>query len=300
MAKFTMAGTRNLPTFKPNQAANMTQTIGEFFTMAKHIGAYDANNTGGSNVDSLSVTGSWGSLHNLRGATSHMIKSSEWGAAVYLSTSAYGAGLGNVQDNLSWPDANDTDADGDTSNPRYGGITGCGPSSTAYSLQDGTPLNKSTIESPTACSVSEPDTAYNKSRGMLASTTNDVYGIYDMSREITEILAGNLTTSSSQATEESQYMTNPAKPPYVNLFRTADGFTKGAAQGAQNGNPLSWPNAQYEYRWNNDVCTWATCGGFGVHETNKYQMLYNISKYACGTNYQCLAVCQISRGGQNI
>lgn len=135
---------------------------------------------------------------------------------------------------------------------------------------------------------------------MLASTTNNVYGIYDMSRGIREILAGNLTTSSSQATEESQYMTNPAKPPYVNLFRTADGFTKGAAQGAQNGNPLSWSNAQYEYRWNNDVCTWATCGGFGVHETNKYQMLYNISKYACGTNYQCLAVCQISRGGQNI
>lgn len=135
---------------------------------------------------------------------------------------------------------------------------------------------------------------------MLASTTNNVCGIYDMSSGITEILAGNLTTSSSQATEESQYMTNPAKPPYVNLFRTADGFTKGAAQGAQNGNPLSWSNAQYEYRWNNDVCTWATCGGFGVHETSKYQMLYNISKYACGTNYQCLAVCQISRGGQNI
>ena len=111
---------------------------------------------------------------------------------------------------------------------------------------------------------------------MLASTTNNVYGIYDMSSGITEILAGNLTTSSSQATEESQYMTNPAKPPYVNLFRTADGFTKGAAQGAQNGNPLSWSNAQYEYRWNNDVCTWATCGGFGVHETNKYQMLYNM------------------------
>ena len=140
------------------------------------------------------------------------------GAAVYLSTSSYGAGLGNVQDN----------------------------------------------------------TAYNKSRGMLASTTNNAYGIYDMSRGITEILAGNLTTSSSQATEESQCMTNPAKPPYVNLFRTADGFTKGAAQGAQNGNPLSWSNAQYEYRWNNDVCTWATCGGFGVHETNKYQMLYNM------------------------
>ena len=128
---------------------------------------------------------------------------------------------------------------------------------------------------------------------MLASTTNNVYGIYDMSRGITEILAGNLTTSSSQATEESQYMTNPAKPPYVNLFRTADGFTKGAAQGAQNGNPLSWSNAQYEYRWNNDVCTWATCDRFD-------KWLYNISKYACGTNYQCLAVCQISRGGQNI
>ena len=271
VGKFETTGKVNAPTVKPNQHANISEYIGEFSTMAKSIGVNDPNNTGGNTISGIAQNS-----HNLDSATSHMLKNSEWGAVAYLSASKYGAGVNGTQINSAFP-TNGKDADGDpdgASQARYG-ITGCGPSadgSTDYyphndNVPAGTPLDKNTIESPTACST-DTRYAYNGSIGILASTTNTVYGIYDMSGGAYEYVMGNLTGYDDQSeTSSGSYMTTQAKPPYVDLYKESQGFDYSSSGDT---NP-DWSTSTSASRYNNDVCTWATCGGHALHETKRYQ-----------------------------
>ena len=90
------------------------------------------------------------------GVNTHLIKNSEWGAVAYMCYSAYGSvpminGCGSLVSGSHW----------------YDMYTGMGPASNSsegwYSA-----TNRSGHE-------------YNTSNGMLASTTGNIYGIYDMS-----------------------------------------------------------------------------------------------------------------------
>ena len=81
--------------------------------------------------------------YNLTNADSHMIKNMEWGAVAYLKQSKYGLGLTDIGIN----------------NSSY--LTGCGAA--------------------TGISYSTECNSYNTTNGMLASTTGNIYGIYDMS-----------------------------------------------------------------------------------------------------------------------
>ena len=78
----------------------------------------------------------------------HMIKNSEWGAVAYLSHSKYGTCTSGSCTEI-----------GINNNSNY--ITGCGSSPSS--------------SSSTTCNI------YNTSKGMLASTTGNIYGVYDMS-----------------------------------------------------------------------------------------------------------------------
>ena len=91
---------------------------------------------------------------------SHMIKNMEWGAVAYLSHSKYGLGIIDI---------------GINNNSGY--ITGCG-------AQAGS--NSSSV-----CNK------YNTTIGKLASTTGNIYGIYDMSGGAWEYVMGNMVNSSS-------------------------------------------------------------------------------------------------------
>ncbi len=91
---------------------------------------------------------------------SHMIKNMEWGAVAYLKQSKYGLGETDI---------------GTNNNSSY--ITGCG--ATARSSSSST------------CD------AYNTTNGMLASTTGNIYGVYDMSGGAFEYVMGNMVDSSS-------------------------------------------------------------------------------------------------------
>lgn len=127
----------------------------------------------------------------------------------------------------------------------------------------GTPLDADTIESPTACST-DTRYGYNGEIGVLASTTNTVYGIYDMSGGAYEYVMGNLTGYDDQSESyTSIVMTTSAKPPYVDLYKESPygNFSSKPAWSAST-------SAQY---YNNDVCTWGTCGGHALHETKQYQ-----------------------------
>ena len=80
-------------------------------------------------------------------------------------------------------------------------------------------------------------------------------------------------------------MTTQAKPPYVDLYKESPygNFTGGVSSGAAN-NPVDWGSGTYEYYWNNDICTWKTCGGHALHETKQYQSVSSYNQ-SWGSDY---------------
>jgi hypothetical protein len=237
VGKFETTGTNTNPTIKPNSHANISEYIGEFFQVAESIAVNDPVATGGTTPSP--ALGSQNS-HNLATAKSHMQKNSEWGAMAYLSASIYGAGVNNVQINAAYPS---TSADADGTSSRYG-ITGCGPSAngSTNTYTNGTALSATTTSSPTACSSSTAR-AYHGTLGQLASTTNSVYGVYDMVGGTWEYVMGNYNNTSN-----TTYMTTVPVSPYLDLYM----------------NSIFSDN---DYFTNNNQCTWATCGGHALHET---------------------------------
>ena len=282
IGKFETTGKVNAPTIKPNQHANVDERISEFYTMARSIGTgtYDPTNNGGNDISGITQNS-----HNLDKATSHMLKNSEWGAITYLASSKYGAGTNNVSINSAYPSES---ADADTPSPSLSyreGTTGCGPnninrSTTAYSsvtTSTGEKVNlpalsSSHIEDPLACG--DVDHSYIGDIGQLASTTNNVYGIYDMSGGTYEYVMGNLTGYDDQS--ESDYFDagNPIKPPYVDLYKESLGFDEDSSDDT---NP-AWSYSTNADYYNNDVCTWDACGGHALHETKQYQSAWSFSR----------------------
>ena len=266
VGKYETTGKRTAPTVKPNQVPVAGEYMGEFYTAAKSIAVNDPNNKGGNPVSGI-VQNS----HHLVKATSHMLKNSEWGAIVYLANSSYGAGLStkynhgysNVKSNLADGNFSNDDADGAVGS----GVTGCGPGDEWLRYGGGAILDATTIESPTACSENLTY-AYNGSNGVLSSSTNTVYGVYGIAGGgRPEAVMGNRTTSATQTTnfvddgKTTDAFLTPATPPYVDLYRSSDGF----------GVPTSWSsNTSGEYYYNFDVCTFKTCGGTATYEIQNW------------------------------
>ena len=245
IGKFETTGTRTASTVKPNQHANILEFIGEFYSAARSIGYPDPNNVGGGTESDDTTNGLTQNSHHLAKATSHMLKNSEWGAVAYLSASRYGAGVNKVQINAAMPASGSTDADGDEDESlRRGGATGCGPESNGVEGQyDAGTLNETTIESSTACGSA--DRAYNGTIGQYASTTNNVYGVYDMSGGTDEYVMGNYSTNLSQTSNGAwgDEVKIPIKPPYVDIYNITGSYD----------------------------CTWSVggsgCGGHALFET---------------------------------
>ena len=131
----------------------------------------------------LTETGN--SLENTSNLNSHMMKNTEWGAVAYLSRSVYGKN-GEVWNN---PYYNNT--------INYSPITGlCGNETNGKD-------NATTIMSNTV--------KYNEIGGGNASTTGNVYGIYDMAGGAWEYVAGYLseitalTNYTTLASADSKY-----------------------------------------------------------------------------------------------
>ena len=98
-------------------------------------------------------------------ADSHMIKNMEWGAVAYLQQSKYGIGITDMGVNNYY--VNDA--------PYF--MTGCG----------------SAIGTTTTTTTCEK---YDTANGVLASTTGNIYGIYDMSGGAWEYVMGNMVDTS--------------------------------------------------------------------------------------------------------
>ena len=295
VGKFETTGKISAPTVKPNQHANISEYIGEFYTAAKNIGVEDTNNQGGNTVSNITPNS-----HHLDKATSHMLKNSEWGAITYLAHSKYGAGINtsytmksNVSSNGATA-AGAEDADGNRDRNGYSAATGCGPVSAGntddYSVS--VKLDANIIESDLACG--SVDKAYNGETGTKASTTNNIYGVYDLAGGVVEKVMGNRTTNVSQTTSSATYFETPAKSPYVDLYV--------ATPNGPFGTKPSWSSGSSEPRYNYDVCTFETCGGTATYETTTVQ---SVSSYAqswgeTSASFAHPSLPWFSRGGTSI
>ena len=237
-AKFETTGTTAQPTVLPNQAhisgyySGVDHQVGNFYSLAKTLGSNDPNNVGGSGFITKHN-------HNLTKFSSHMVNNNDWGAATYLSASKYGAGYNKVQINSSAAEHTNY---GDTYS-----ITGCGPwengNTDSYGNSNDSWIKHKSISvgnlgTQQACSTDNPQRAYNGTIGQLASTTNNPTGIYDMSGGGGEYTASSYTSDLNNSS--TNYFSQSAHPPYVNNYN----FTE--------------PNS----------CTFATCGGQALYETN--------------------------------
>jgi hypothetical protein len=195
---------------KPNQLGLAGNTVSQQFQMSLDLGKSGTN------------------AHNLDTAGSHMLKNSEWGAVAYLATSIYGRGTSELAINTCDDDRyNESHLnDNDTVNDH----TGWGGSSSDCSIFD-------------QASLTSAD-AYNGANGVHASTTDNAYGIYDMSGGNNEYVMAYL----SGTTDSSGFSSMPDSKYYNNYSGSI--FNGGATS-------------------NFDLCTWATCGGHTLHETKK-------------------------------
>ena len=236
VGKYETTGSTTAPTVKPNSKhIGEMASVGNYYDIAKSLGRKDNYNVGGNDTTTTQNN------HNLSYYSSHMLKNTEWGAITYLSSSTYGAGLNKVKGNYS----NSQGKDGNNEDSE--GITGCGPQSEAStSAYDG-------------CNT------YNTAVGQLASTTNNPTGVYDMAGGAYEYVMANLTDNPSQITARNDVLvSSPIKPPYVDLYKTVQ------AGGKFNIKP-AWSASNDELDYNNDVCTWSSCGGQALHEIKREQ-----------------------------
>ena len=258
IGKFEATGTASNPTVLPNEKhigdtneytsgiSNVNgEGVGIYYDIAKIVGKEDVNNSGGNGNEFAKPN-----QHNFQDYSSHVLKNSEWGAATYLASSVYGAGIGEVRNN-----GNTTDYGA----PNYTsyGITGCGPEAiedTGKSYQD-----FGTIGEADACG--DLDHGYNGKIGVLASTTGNVYGVYDMAGGVYEFVAGVYSENNVNYsdTDLHPFFVDPISEPYADLYRARDFLA-----------PVR------DSYGNNNYCTWSTCGGDATYETKNVQSVVSV------------------------
>ena len=144
------------------------------------------------------------------GANSHLMKNSEWGAIAYLTHSQYGRNGHEIGMNTYGPEIKE----GETT--YYNEVTGYGSSGTGRTTEE---------------NIAD-DNRYNGKYGMNASTTGNLYGVYDISGgcwEYTSVLYSKYTNSNgnslyaktangkySLSVSDSQIPSNSSK--YVTIY----------------------------------------------------------------------------------
>ena len=117
---------------------------------------------------------------------SHMMKNSEWGAVAYLAHSQYGRNGTKITINNSW------------------------------GIISGNAANSSTDTG----TVNTVRNAYNTAAGTLASTTGNIYGIYDMNGGSWEIVASYISNGHENLINNAAQMINDGKPGVSNKYKT--------------------------------------------------------------------------------
>ena len=212
VSKFELTGTIDDISSIPNAESIRNQNVSSLFT------GIQSEINGEIGLKNYGLNGNY---------DTHMIKNTEWGAFVYLSQSKYGK-YGNNQ----YSGAAKEVAVNNCSN--Y--ITGIG----ANNVSDG--------KSSTTCT----NNTYETREGQTASTTGNIYGIYDASGGAYEYTMGNYNNNVSS----SGFSSMPAKR-YYNLYDSAMAM-KGDAY---NGDGTANFYGDWAYSLEETYC-WPGIGGY--------------------------------------
>ncbi len=194
-------------TILPNKTSMSIKTVSTIFNATRNIELktatkYDLNN---NEIDT------------------HMMKNMEWGAVAYLTQSVYGIYKDENTCNIAdtsfeqcevW--TNNVSYGGGSSTPGGGTATGC----VGTSISDETQYNPND-GSPAVC----PDGRKWNEKGVNASTTGNVYGIYDMSGGMWEYVMG---VQKKQDDTDIEYMysgfdiNNKPNGKYYDLYEYSD------------------------------------------------------------------------------
>ena len=228
IGKFETGGTANEPKVKPDVKALVNQNIStQFATALKFAGGTQSGST---------VTFDGNSTYGLTSKTdSHMLKNSEWGAVAYLSHSKYGANREVYINNSSGLYTGRSGGNVSGSTPINGTYTDQ-TSTTQYNSYgfytwDGYLLNYNTNTRSSTRNLNK-----------VASTTGNIYGVYDMSGGAYEYVMGNFANTIGN----SGFTTLPDSK-YYDVY-SSDVFTGTSTT-------------------NINFCTLATCGGHALNET---------------------------------
>ena len=228
IGKFETGGTANEPKVKPDIRALVNQNIStQFATALKFAGGTQSGST---------VTFNGNSTYGLTSKTdSHMLKNSEWGAVAYLSHSKYGANREVYINNSSGLYTGRSGGNVPGSTPINGTYTNQ-KSTTQYNSYgfytwDGYLLNYNTNTRSSTRDLNK-----------VASTTGNIYGVYDMSGGAYEYVMGNYNNTIGN----SGFTTLPDNK-YYDVY-SSDVFTGTSTT-------------------NINFCTLATCGGHALNET---------------------------------
>ncbi|MEG2322388.1 MAG: hypothetical protein RSB71_02750 [Bacilli bacterium] len=159
--------------------------------------------------------------YGLTNADSHMMKNTEWGAVAYLTQSIYGRCVSET----SCEEVTINNINTDMASSYAGSITGCA----------GDTVSAGMVRSATC-----PDTnKYQTLKGMKASTTGNITGIYDMSGGTYEYVMGNF----NKTIGNSGFSGMPAAK-YFDLY-TISTSINGDATNAENTNGFYGDDANF-------------------------------------------------------
>ena len=176
---------------------------------------------------------------------SHMMKNDEWGAVAYLSKSKYGKQKEEVWINNS---------------SSY--ITGAAGNSASASSNTGT------------------TTDYTSTQGVKASTTGNVYGVYDMSGGAWEYVAGYVNNGHSNLTSYGSSLVNgDAKTKNVYSKASSDNSTNN-----YNANSSKYGDAVYETSANGSTSNGSWHGDYSSFPSTRYPFLLRGGGYDNGTD----------------
>jgi len=237
-------GTTNVITVKPNLESLGSQTVSTLYTA---IG----NMKSGGNLYSFSSNE----------VDTHMMKNDEWGAVAYLSKSVYGLNSEIYKNNSSsyYTGRSGGNVGGSQIKPNgtneyigTGFYTYDGKCATTTAIvSDKDPNNKPLDPNCTVVgnTISDKSLAYN------ASTTGNIYGIYDMSGGLWEYVMGNYNNYSGYSSTYNSGFNGP---------NGYDGTTVTAG--------LSFPSSQYYNLYTtpnvSTACNGGICYGHALSETS--------------------------------
>ena len=260
IGKFEVSGTTDEITIKPNVSSLRNTTVSEFFTAIRNIST----------------------AYNLNG-DSHMMKSMEWGAVAYLSHSKYGIGeeiyINNSSGFYTGRSGGGVGGSNLTEAEQYPSesVSSNTYNNNGYYTYDGKIINYD---------GSIGDYASDRSLGTKASTTGNIYGVYDMAGCSWEYVMGNMVDSTGAFyTNGSGFSSAPEDKYYDKYTYDTDNETHGRGKlGDATKETLSTFGSNDGGSWYGDFSHLVRSTGNWINRGSNHYYSYDAGAFSFGGN----------------